>query len=156
MTNPSIQSPMDAPIPAAPPAKTSNPDESLALAQRIAQAADDRKGGDIVLLNVQDISYIADYFVIVTGFSNTQVRAIARTIEDTLEVDLQRLPLQVEGRSEGNWILMDYGTVVVHVFMPDEREFYGLEAFWGHAERIPFVPQPMVPQSTSIRPSQAL
>lgn len=121
----------DAPTP-------SNP--SYDLAHRIAQAADDRKGGDIALLNVEDVSYLADYFVVITGFSNVQVRAISHSIEDTIADDLQRQPLRVEGRGEGNWVLMDYGEVIVHIFMPDEREFYDLEAFWGHAERVPFVP----------------
>ena len=114
-------------------------DESYQLARTVAEAADDRKGGDIVLLNVSDISYISDYFVIATGYSNVQVRAIARTIEDAVEEKWQRYPLRIEGRSEGIWVLIDYGEVVAHIFMPEEREFYGLEAFWGHAETIPFV-----------------
>lgn len=113
-------------------------EDSRNLAITIAQAADDRKGGDIVLLKVSDVSYLADYFVIVTGFSNVQVRAIARSIENAVETDWQRLPLRMEGLAEGTWILMDYGDVIAHLFMPKEREFYGLEAFWGHAERIKY------------------
>lgn len=110
--------------------------DSQRLASIIVEAAEDRKGADIVLLNVADVSYLADYFVIVTGFSNVQVRAIARSIEETVEERLHRLPLQVEGQAEGNWMLMDYGDVIVHIFLPDEREFYNLEAFWGHAQRV--------------------
>lgn len=113
-------------------------DSSYNLALTIAQAADDRKGADIRLLNVADVSYIADYFVVVTGFSNVQVRAIANAIEDNVETQWQRLPVRVEGQMEGSWILMDYGEVIVHIFLPKEREFYGLEAFWGHAEQINF------------------
>lgn len=113
-------------------------DTSDDLALTIAQAADDRKGADIHLLKVADVSYIADYFVIVTGFSNAQVRAIAHAIEEKVEEQWQRLPLRVEGKTEGGWILMDYGDVIVHIFLPKEREFYGLEAFWGHAEQIDF------------------
>jgi ribosome-associated protein len=116
----------------------SRQEDSRQLAMTIAEAADDRKGGDIVLLKVADVSYIADYFVVVTGFSSNQVRAIARSIEDQVETDWQRLPIRTEGQTEGTWILMDYGDVIVHVFMPKEREFYGLEAFWGHAERTLF------------------
>jgi ribosome-associated protein len=125
----------------APPQQTPHDpaDESYQLARTVAEAADDRKGGDIVLLNVSDISYIADYFVIITGYSNVQVRAIARMIEDNVEDKWQRYPLRIEGQSEGIWVLIDYGEVVAHIFMPEEREFYGLEAFWGHAETIPFV-----------------
>jgi ribosome-associated protein len=117
---------------------TTHEQDSYRLASIIAQAADDRKGNDIVLLNVSEISYIADYFVIITGFSNVQVRAIARSIEDKVEAELHRLPLQTEGQTEGSWILLDYGDVIAHIFLPQQREFYGLEAFWGHAEQIPF------------------
>jgi ribosome-associated protein len=112
--------------------------DSYKLAATIAQAADDRKGADILLLKVADVSYLADYFVVVTGFSNVQVRAIANSIEDKVEQEWQRLPLRVEGLMEGNWVLMDYGDVIVHVFLPRERDFYNLEAFWGHADQIRF------------------
>ncbi|MGJ3244609.1 MAG: ribosome silencing factor [Elainellaceae cyanobacterium] len=111
---------------------------SLELAMTVCQAADERKGADITLLRVADVCYLADYFVIITGFSNVQVRAIARFIQDTVEDDWQRKPEQVEGMSEGRWVLLDYGEVIVHIFLPQEREFYNLEAFWGHAERIEF------------------
>jgi ribosome-associated protein len=113
-------------------------DPSYNLALTIAQAADDRKGADILLLNVADVSYLADYFVVVTGFSNVQVRAIANSIVEKVQEEWQREPLRKEGQSEGNWVLLDYGDVIVHLFMPKERAFYNLEAFWGHAEQIPF------------------
>jgi ribosome-associated protein len=111
-------------------------DPSLRLAQAIARAAEERKGTEIVLLRVTEVSPLADYFVIVTGFSKVQVRAIARSIEEKVEETLQREPLRIEGQAEGTWILMDYGDVIVHTMLPQEREFYSLEAFWGHAERI--------------------
>ncbi|MFQ3616616.1 MAG: ribosome silencing factor [Cyanobacteriota bacterium] len=110
--------------------------DDLALA--IAQAADDRKGDDIVLLKVADVSYLADYFVLVTGFSHVQVRAIANSIEQTVKEKLQRAPVRIEGQAEGNWILIDYGDVIAHIFLEKDREFYNLEAFWGHAERLSF------------------
>lgn len=115
-------------------------EDSRTLAMAIAQAADDRKGIDIVLLKVSEVSYIADYFVLASGYSGTQVRAIARSIQDKLETEYQRLPVRVEGQVEGSWILIDYGDVIAHIFLPKEREFYGLEAFWGHAERTKFAP----------------
>ena len=115
----------------------STDDDTLALAQAIAAAADERKGSEITILKVGDVSYLADYFVIVTGFSMVQVRAIARSIQDTLKVDWQREPLRTAGQRAGGWVLQDYGDVIVHVFLPQEREFYNLEAFWGHAERVP-------------------
>jgi ribosome-associated protein len=110
--------------------------ESRQLAMTIAEAMDDRKGGDITVLQVSDVSYVADYFVIATGFSNVQVRAVARAIEDKVETQWQQLPLRVEGFGEGSWVLMDYGDVIAHIFLPKEREFYSLEAFWGHADRV--------------------
>lgn len=113
-------------------------DASAKLAVAAAEAASDRKAGDVVILRVADVSYIADYFVVVTGFSRVQVRAVADAIEEKIEQDLRRVPLRIEGKAEGNWVLYDYGDVIVHVMMPKEREFYNLEAFWGHAERIDF------------------
>lgn len=116
-------------------------EETQNFALTIAEAASDRKGSDIILLNVSEVSYLADFFVLVTGFSNVQVRAIARSIEDKVEQDWQRYPLRTEGKAEGSWILQDYGEVIVHIFMPQERQFYNLEAFWGHAERIEYISQ---------------
>ncbi|MHC0065528.1 ribosome silencing factor [Nostoc sp. UIC 10890] len=106
------------------------------LAATIAVAASDRKAGEILLLKVAEVSYLADYFVMMTGYSKVQVRAIAQAIEGKVETDLQRRPLRTEGKVEGSWVLQDYGDVIVHIMMPKEREFYNLEAFWIHAERI--------------------
>jgi len=116
-------------------------EDAKQLAYAIAAAAEDRKAADITILEVGDVSYLADYFVLATGFSSVQVRAITRSIQDTLEDDYNRQPLRVEGQTEGNWILLDYGEVIVHVFMPEAREYYDLEAFWGHATRLPYQPQ---------------
>ncbi|MDJ0509834.1 MAG: ribosome silencing factor [Crocosphaera sp.] len=109
-----------------------------ALATTIAQAADDRKASDIVLLKVTEVSYLTDYFVIITGFSRTQVKAIAEAIEEKVYQTYHQVPRQTEGKKDGNWILQDFGDVIVHIFLPEEREFYNLEAFWGHAERLEF------------------
>lgn len=134
-TPPIFPNPMGADAPSQP---TRANEESYKLARTIAQAADDRKGSNIVLLHVADVSYLADYFVVITGFSNVQVRAIARSVEDQVQKEWQQLPLRIEGQTDGNWVLMDYGDVITHIFMPKEREFYNLEAFWGHAEQINF------------------
>jgi ribosome-associated protein len=107
------------------------------LALTIAEAASDRKAGDILVLRVADVCYLADYFVMLTGYSKVQVRAIADAIEAQVASDWQRRPLRTEGKAEGSWVLQDYGDVIVHVMMPKEREFYNLEAFWVHGERIP-------------------
>ncbi|MBW4643367.1 MAG: ribosome silencing factor [Goleter apudmare HA4340-LM2] len=106
------------------------------LAITIAEAASDRKAGDILLLRVADVSYLADYFVLMTGYSRVQVRAIADAIEGQVETEWQRRPLRTAGKAEGSWVLQDYGEVIVHIMMPKEREFYNLEAFWSHAERL--------------------
>ena len=111
--------------------------EGIDLAFAMADAADDRKAVDVVILKVSDVSYLADYFVIATGLSLPQVRAIANSMEQNALETCGRSPLRVEGQAEGNWVLLDYGDVIAHIFLPDEREYYGLEAFWGHAERVP-------------------
>lgn len=102
----------------------------------MVEAASDRKGGDIVLLRVSEVSYLADYFTIVTGFSRVQVRALSQGIQEKVERELQRLPLRIEGQAEGSWVLLDYGDAIAHILIPSQREFYNLDAFWGHAERI--------------------
>jgi ribosome-associated protein len=111
-------------------------EESGKLAATIAEAASERKAGEILLLKVAEVSYLADYFVMMTGYSKVQVRAIAQAIEGKVETELQRRPIRTEGKVEGSWVLQDYGDVIVHIMMPKEREFYNLEAFWIHAERI--------------------
>jgi ribosome-associated protein len=116
--------------------KTDTEATSKNLALTIAEAALDRKAVEIVLLDVAEVSYLSDYFVMMTGYSKVQVRAIAEAIEGQVEIDWQRRPLRTEGKAEGTWVLQDYGDVIVHIMMPREREFYNLEAFWGHAERI--------------------
>jgi ribosome-associated protein len=118
-----------------------NPVNTQELALLIAEAGDDRKAENIVILNLSNLSYIADYFVIMTGFSQPQLRAISLSIEDKVAEKFKIEPLRVEGKNEGNWILHDYGDVIAHVFLPSAREFYGLEAFWGGAEKIDFQSQ---------------
>jgi ribosome-associated protein len=120
-----------------------NPASSQQLALTLATAADDRKGADILVLNVQDVSYLADFFVIVTGFSRTQVRALADSMQNAAVEQCHRAPVHVEGQADSTWIVLDYGDAIAHIMMPEARQFYSLEAFWGHAERIPF---PTTPQ----------
>ncbi len=122
-----------------PAAPTLPPGDSEALARLAAEACDDRKAVDIRLIRVEEISSIADWFVICSGLSDVQVRAIARSVEDRLESDAGRLPLRREGQTEGRWVLLDYGEVIVHVLTPQERSYYDLEAFWGHGEQQRYV-----------------
>ncbi len=102
-----------------------------------AEAADDRKAGDMLLLKVSEVSFMADYFLIVTGYSRAQLRAIAESIQDKVKEHLNIVPMSTEGAGKGNWVLVDYGDVIVHIMSPDDREFYNLEAFWSHGEVIP-------------------
>ena len=109
--------------------------DTRALALLAAEACDDRKAVDILLIRVEEVSSLADWFVIATGLSDVQVRAIARSVEDKIEESTGRLPLRREGQTEGRWVLLDYGEVIVHALTPDERRYYDLESFWGHGEK---------------------
>jgi ribosome-associated protein len=94
-----------------------------------------RKAVDVVALDVRDLTSIADVFIICSGRSTRQVSAIADHIEHELRGEKMR-PLSVEGASEGQWVLMDYGSVIIHVFLESVREFYDLEGLWSDARRI--------------------
>ena len=114
-------------------------EESYQISQAAIIAADDRKGENIVLLAIGDVSSLADYFVIVSGLSKTQVRAIAGAVEEAISEKFGRKPRNIAGVQDSTWILLDYGDVIVHAMMEQEREYYGLEAFWGHAPKLEVV-----------------
>jgi ribosome-associated protein len=113
--------------------------DSDQLARLAAEACDDRKAVDIRLIRVDAVSSLADWFVICSGLSDVQVRAIARSVEDRLETEAARLPRGKEGQREGHWVLLDYGELIVHVLSARDRQYYDLEAFWGHGEQVPFL-----------------
>ena len=96
----------------------------------------EHKAQDLVILNIQDLSSIADYFIICSGTSDRQVQAIASFIQETLKKKSGLLPLGVEGDSAAKWVLIDYGDFIVHVFFETIREFYGLERLWTDAPRM--------------------
>lgn len=108
---------------------------SKELALALAQSAAEKKAVDVVILDLQNISLIADYFVIASATNKVQVQAIAKGVEDGLR-DLGTGLLRKEGYREGKWILLDYGSVVVHVFLEEERKYYDLERLWRDAQRI--------------------
>lgn len=97
-----------------------------------AQAALDKKAFDLRVLDIRDLTAMADYFVIASGRSDTQVRAIAEHVEETCRHSGAR-PLAIEGFGNGKWVLLDLGDVVVHVFYHPVREFYDLERLWSKA-----------------------
>jgi ribosome-associated protein len=105
------------------------------LAHRIVEVASDKKASDVVLLRTAEITTMADYFVICSGRSDRQVQVLGHAIVDELRKEGIR-PLGVEGRGAARWILLDYGSVIVHVFAPEEREYYGLERFWSNATQV--------------------
>jgi ribosome-associated protein len=105
------------------------------LAHRIVEVASDKKASDVVLLRTAEVTTMADYFVICSGRSDRQVQVLGHAIVDELRKEGIR-PLGVEGRGAARWILLDYGSVIVHVFAPEEREYYGLERFWSNATQV--------------------
>ena len=111
------------------------------------RAALDHKAYDLVVLEMGGISSIADYFVICSGRSDTQVQAIADAIDENLRQRGER-PLAVEGVPHGQWVLMDYGDVVVHIFYVPVRDFYDLERLWVRAPRVE-LPEPFQSQARS-------
>ena len=95
----------------------------------------ERKAEDILVLDMRKLSSIADAFLICSGRSNRQVTAIADSVQRTLKKQNIR-PLSVEGKTDGHWVLMDYGHVIIHIFYETVREFYDLEGLWRDAKRV--------------------
>jgi len=105
-------------------------------AQRAARAALDKKAADLTVLDVQGVSTVTDYFLVCSGKSTPHVRTIIDAIRTELKEDGIR-PLHAEGRPESGWVLLDYGDVLVHVFLEDTRAYYALERLWGDAPSVP-------------------
>jgi len=105
------------------------------LAESIVKILDAKKARDIKLIRIEDKTVLADYFVICGGNSNTQVRALAGEVEEKLEEN-GITPHHVEGYNEAVWTVLDYSSVIVHVFNREAREFYKLEKLWSDAENI--------------------
>jgi len=105
-----------------------------ALLRRAAEAALARKASDVVILDVRSLSGFTDYFLIASGGNQKQLVAMADAVEQALREERLR-PTHVEGYPRQEWILMDYGPFVVHLFTPRSRAFYDLERLWGGAER---------------------
>lgn len=112
------------------------------MALRAAQAADEKKADDVVVLDMGRLTVVTDYFVICSGQTLTQVRAIARAVEEALEAEGVR-PRRKEG--DARWVLLDYGGTVVHIFHHAEREYYDLERLWADAPRVEWAPAPSAP-----------
>jgi ribosome-associated protein len=115
------------------------------IAQAVAELASDRKAENILELDLRELTSVADYFVICSGRSDRQVRAIHDAIHLGMKTDHAILPTRVDGVTQSQWVLMDYGDVIVHVFTPELREFYRLEQLWGEAPSRKFEEQPALP-----------
>lgn len=112
--------------------------ETKDIAQKIAAAANDKKAKDILLLNMEGLSPVTDFYVICSAGNSTLVKAIADNIEDKL-AEAGVHPTHKEGYSDARWVLLDYGDVVAHVFLEEERDFYNLEQLWADAPSESFV-----------------
>jgi ribosome-associated protein len=109
--------------------------ESAYISELAIFGIQEKKGNDIVRLDLRNIfSSVSDYFVICHADSTTQVKAIANSVEEEIFKATQQEPWRKEGLEYGEWILLDYIDVVVHIFRTDKREFYGVEDLWGDAE----------------------
>lgn len=109
--------------------------ESTSISEIAVMGIQEKKGNNIVRLDLRDIhSSVADYFVICHAESSTQVKAIADSVEEEIYKALKQDPWRKEGLQNGDWIILDYINVVVHVFKTEKREYYGLEDLWGDAE----------------------
>ncbi len=109
----------------------------------------EKKAFDLVLLDVSELTSLADYFLLCSGRSDTQVQAISQAIEEAMSHAGQK-PLAIEGYRHGHWVVQDFGDVVVHIFLEPVREFYDLERLWAKAPRIP-LPEPYESQARQAR-----
>ena len=113
-----------------------SPQRSLQLALAAAQSAEDNKGQNVTVLDLRDQTVIFDYFVIATGSSQRQLRAISDAIDDVLQKELGHSRLGTEGYQDSKWILLDYGSIIVHLFDTASRDYYALEDLWGGAKKV--------------------
>lgn len=120
---------------AAPPSATAEPPDPATLAGEAALAADDRKATDLVVLEVGPVLGLAELFLLVTAGNERQLKAVAEAIEERLRTRFGQRPLRREGDPPSGWMLLDYGDVVCHLFLPEQRGFYDLERLWGDVDR---------------------
>ncbi|MCA9500113.1 MAG: ribosome silencing factor [Nitrospirales bacterium] len=113
----------------------SKPSPSLEQAVFIAQAAQEKQAEEVLVLDVGAMTSLADYFVFASGDSERQVRGIASFIEKVMSTRYETTP-DIEGKETANWILLDYGDIIVHVFKSDIRKYYALESMWADAPHI--------------------
>ena len=113
-----------------------NPERSLQLALAAARAAAENGGQDLVVMDMTGITAWFDYFVIATGSSRRQLQAMSDEIEQKLRIELNDRRMHLDGSDESRWIVLDYGTAVVHLFDDETRKFYSLEALWADSPKL--------------------
>ena len=111
------------------------PLDTLQKVREAVSAADDRKAVDLKVLHLEKVTDFTDYFLVCSGTSERQVQAIADAVQERLRENKSR-PLHVEGYNRGQWVLLDYGDLVVHVFQEEPRRYYALERLWGDAPEV--------------------
>ena len=109
---------------------------SLTLALAAAKTAEENRGKDILVLDLRELTCMFDYFVIASGTSRRQMHAMSEEIDHKLEDDLGDERMGIEGYQGSNWILLDYGTVVIHLFDDETRDYYAIEKLWGEAKQL--------------------
>ena len=113
------------------PVVTTKEEEAiLEQARAIVDTISDIKGENILLIDLREITLISDYFIICTGNSDRQLKAIVEHISDDVREKFGRKVWRTEGNATGGWVLMDYGDIVIHAFTPEQREYYDLEELW--------------------------
>ncbi len=118
------------------PAVRTSPNRSLELALAAAREAEDNRGQDVLVLDMREQTTAFDFFVIATGTSNRQLRAMSDAIDDVLQKQFGHRRLGLEGYQDSHWILLDYGSVIIHLFDAKQRDYYQLEDLWAGATRI--------------------
>lgn len=113
-------------------------DEAESVAKKIASILDSKKAMDVKIVNVHEKTILADFFVFATGTSTTQVNSLADEVEFKLKTEDGIEPLRVEGAGSGSWVLVDYGSIIVHVLGVQSKEFYKLEKLWADGTIVPF------------------
>ncbi len=122
--------------------RTEKPDDLDEIVREVARFTLDKKGEEVIVLDLRKLTDATDFFIMVSGDSDVQVRAIADHVIDRIRETRQLKPWHVEGYQYGTWILLDYIDFVLHVFEKSTREYYQLERLWGDAETVEFDPEP--------------
>ena len=110
-------------------------EQSKMMLKLIYQALEDKKGEDIVMIDISQVSVLADYFVICSAGNDSQIQALVDNVDEKMHDNGYQIRQQ-EGRNSGTWVLLDYGDVIVHIFERENRSFYNLERIWNDGRRI--------------------